>query len=126
MKRAWIAGGLLTLMVLASWGNARLIRSFTCSLSDSLAQAERMAEAGDWSGAGQITQDAHARWDRASDYLCTVLRHSDTDQVDLHFHEVLELIQCQEAGEYSSANAVLMEQIGLVAEMEKLNLKNLL
>ena len=126
MKRAWIAGGILAVMLLAAWGNSWFIRSFAGSLSDSLAQAEALAEAGDWAEAGRLTQEAHERWDRASVYLCTVLRHSDTDQVDTSFHEVLEFIECQESGEYSSANAVLMEEIELVAEMEQLNLKNLL
>ena len=126
MKRAWIAGGILAVMLAASWMNAQFIRSFTASLSETLRQAEVLAEAGNWDRAGQLTRSAHQRWDDASPYLCTVLRHSDTDEVDVIFHEVLEFIECREDGEYSSANATLVEQIGLISEMEKLNLKNLL
>lgn len=126
MKRAWIAGGVLIVLLIAAWANSWFIRSFTASLSDTLAQAETLAESGDWDQAGQLTQEAHQRWDSTSTYLCTVLRHADTDQVDISFHQVLEFLERQEDGEYSSANAALMSQIQLLAEMEQLTLKNLL
>lgn len=126
MKRAWIAGGVLALLLAFSWANAWYIGSFSDTLSDMLAQAEDAAEAGDWETAEALTLDAQDRWTRSSGYLYTVLRHSDTDQVDIKFQAVLEWIECEEDGEYSSANAELMTQLSLVAEMEQLTIKNLL
>ena len=54
------------------------------------------------------------------------LRHSDTDQIYTGFQEVLEFLTCQEAGEYSAANARLMTQISLLYEAEQFTLKNVL
>lgn len=126
MKRAWIAGGVLVLLLAVSWWNAWYIQSFSEELSTALAQAEDAAEAGDWETAGLLTLDAQKRWEGASRYLYTVLRHSDTDQVEIEFQAVLEWIECREDGEYSSANAELMAQLELIAGMEQPTIKNLL
>lgn len=126
MKRAWIAGGILILLLAVSWGNAWYIQSFSQGLSNTLAQAEAAAESGDWKAAGQLTLEAQDRWERSAGYLYTVLRHADTDQVDIKFQAVLEWIECEEDGEYSSANAELMAQLALIAGMEQLTIKNLL
>ena len=55
-----------------------------------------------------------------------MLRHSETDEISSGFREVGQLLQWQEAAEYTSANARLMEEIQLLADMEQFNLKNLL
>lgn len=39
---------------------------------------------------------------------------------------MLEFLTCQEAGEYSAANARLMTQISLLYEAEQFTLKNVL
>ncbi|MCI8537843.1 MAG: DUF4363 family protein [Oscillospiraceae bacterium] len=126
MKRAWIAGSVLILLLAVSWWNAWYIQSFTQTLSGVLAQAEDAAETGDWEMAGRLTMEAQDRWEGASRYLYTVLRHADTDQVDIKFQAVLEWIECREDGEYSSANAELMAQLALIAGMEQPSIKNLL
>ena len=41
-------------------------------------------------------------------------------------HEVLEFLTCQESGEYSAANAVLIAHIRLLSDMERLTPRNLL
>ena len=48
------------------------------------------------------------------------------DRIYTGFQEVLEFLTCQEAGEYSAANARLMTQISLLYEAEQFTLKNVL
>lgn len=126
MKREWLAVGLLIAMIaLASW-HVVTLDGLTGELGDLLAQAEQMAEQGNWEGAAQMTQKASERWDSQHFYLHATLEHNVTDQIATSFAETLEFLQCQEAGEYSAANARLMEQLELLAEMEKPLLENLL
>ena len=126
MKRGWLAAVLLVGMVaLASW-HVVTLGDLTGELGEFLAQAEKLAEQGDWEGANRLTQKAADRWDSKHFYLHATLEHDVTDQIATSFAETLEFIQCQEAGEYSAANARLMEQLELLGEMEKPLLENLL
>ena len=91
-----------------------------------LEQAEARAETGDWEEARVLTEQALTQWQSRDSYLHILLRHSDTDQIYTGFQEVLEFLTCQEAGEYSAANARLMTQISLLYEAEQFTLKNVL
>lgn len=126
MKRLWICAGILLFLLLATIANTMAIGHITRELSGTLIQAEALAETGDWKQAEALTRQALDQWEASSSYLYVVLRHSDTDQVNTGFREVLEFIYCQEGGEYSAANAELIARIDLLADMERLTLKNLL
>lgn len=126
MKRGWIAVALLVgMMALAFW-NVSTLGALTGELGRSLAQAEEMAEQGDWAGAAQLTQTASQRWDSKHFYLHATLEHDVTDAIAVSFAETLEFIERREAGEYSAANARLMTQLELLGEMERPLLENLL
>ena len=107
--------------------NSYYLNSYTQELTELLTEAEACAEDGDWDAAADKTEAALDRWRSREAYLHTVLQHRDTDDVLLSFQEVRQLIVHQEdGGEYSAANARLITQIGLLSEMEALNLKNIL
>ena len=126
MKRLWIAIGIMALVFCATLYNAHYLDSFTHQLTGLLAQAEERAEEGDWDGAKDLTGDAYQIWEGNSSYLHILLRHQDTDQVQVSFREVWEFLSREEDGEYSAANARLMAQIELIYEAEQLTLKNVL
>ena len=106
--------------------NNLYLRGFTGALNTLLEQAEARAETGDWEEAHVLTEQALTQWQSRDSYLHILLRHSDTDQIYTGFQEVLEFLTCQEAGEYSAANARLMTQISLLYEAEQFTLKNVL
>ena len=54
------------------------------------------------------------------------MRHSDTDQVLRGFRTVLEYVRLQEPDQYNAANADLIAQLELLAEMEQPTLTNVL
>ena len=126
MKRGWLAAALLAAMLGAAFWHMTTLDSLTGELGDLLAQAEELAEQGDWEGAARMTQTASERWDSRHFYLHATLEHQMTDEIAVSFAQTLELIQCQEAGEYSAANAQLMKQLELLGEMERPALENLL
>ena len=111
MKRLWIAALLLAVLFGATLCNNLYLRGFTGALNTLLEQAEARAETGDWEEAHVLTEQALTQWQSRDSYLHILLRHSDTDRIYTGFQEVLEFLTCQEAGEYSAANARLMTQI---------------
>lgn len=126
MKRIGIAIGLLLAILVGTLAHSFYIASFTHDLSLLLEAAEAEAEQGAWDKAEELTQTAREKWDKRNTYLHITLRHTETDQIYTGFREVAEFIQCQEAGEYSAANARLIASLELMAEAEQLTLKNVL
>ena len=127
MRRLWLSLAVLAALIGAACFNTHYLNTFTEELSGLLREAEACVSDGDWDAAIDKTEAALDRWTSQEAYLHTVLRHADTDEVLLTFHEVRQLLHTQEAGgEYFAANAKLITRIGLLGEMEQLNLKNLL
>lgn len=126
MKRIWISLSVLAVVFSLALVNSWYLDRLTGEMAHTLEQAQALAEEGDWAGGQQFTQDAVDRWERSSGYLYIVLRHSDSDQVAAGFREVEQLLEWQEEAEYTSANARLIEELRLLAEMEQFNLRNLL
>ncbi len=126
MKRAWIAGAILLAVLGCTLGHTCYINTFSRDLCLMLEEAEANAEAGDWEKAGSLTRTALERWEDRDTYLHTTLRHDETDEIYTGFREVTEFLQCREAGEYSAANARLIASLELMAEAERLTIKNIL
>lgn len=126
MKKGWLAVALLVAMVALSLWHVSALRSLTGSLGEELRRAEELAESGDWDKAAEVTKAASEQWDGRAFYLHVTLDHKTADDIAVGFAETLEFLECQEAGEYSAANARLMEQLELLGEVERPNLENLL
>lgn len=126
MKKGWLAVGLLVGMVALSCWHVSALGSLTEDLGEQLRQAETLAADGDWARAAEVTQAASDRWDGRAFYLHVTLDHKTADDINLSFAETLEFLKWQETGEYSAANARLMEQLELLGQVERPNLENLL
>lgn len=126
MKRLWIAVLLLVLIFALTLWNVNYLNRFTSQVSAFLTEAEVLAEGGDWSGAETLTDQAEALWESREPYLYITLVHSETDEIYIGFHEVLELIYRQEDGEYSAANARLISKLELLCKMDALTIQNIL
>ncbi|MEG1858178.1 MAG: DUF4363 family protein [Pseudoflavonifractor sp.] len=126
MKRFYIALLLLAALFSATLYNAHFLNTLTSQLTDLLAQAELAAEAQQWGDAEELTQHANHLWQEHTMYLHILLRHNDTDDVNLGFREVQALILKQDAADYTAANARLMVEIELLYEAEQLSLRNVL
>lgn len=124
MKRLWIALALLAALLCGTLVHTWSLGGFTHGLTDSLEQAQGLAQADRWEEARAMTEDALDTWRGRDVYLHILLRHADTDQIYAGFQEVLALLESGEYGEYAAANARLVTQIGLLNEAEQLTLKN--
>ena len=126
MRRLWLSLALLGLIFAATVGNSLYLRHLTETITGLLEEAQVQAQEEDWEAAAALTEEALEHWQDRELYLYTTLRHADTDEVYTSFQEVQEYLSCQEAGEYSAANARLTAQLRLLWEMEQLTLQNLL
>lgn len=127
MRRFWASLAVLFALFCLTLYNSYYLDNYTQKLTQLLNEAEACVTLDDWDAAADKTEAALDRWNSHETYLHMVLQHRDTDEVLLSFQEVRQLIAHQEhGGEYSAVNARLITQIGLLSEMEELNLKNIL
>ena len=126
MKRLWIAAALLAFLQGASLANAWYSQSLTGDMTDRLRQAQSLAEGENWDQAEAVTRQVYEDWQDHHFYLHTLMRHSDTDQVLRAFRQVLEYLRLQEPDQYNAANADLIAQLELLAEMEQASVVNVL
>ena len=126
MKRLWIAAALLAFLLGASLANAWYSQSLTGDMTDRLRQAQSLAEGENWDQAEAVTRQVYEDWQDHHFYLHTLMRHSDTDQVLRAFRQVLEYLRLQEPDQYNAANADLIAQLELLAEMEQPSAANVL
>ena len=98
----------------------------TGGLGEQLRQAQDCARREDWDQAEALTRQAFAGWQEHHLYLHCVMRHSDTDQILRSFQAVLEYLPLQEPDQYNAANADLIAQLELLAEMEQVSVANVL
>lgn len=126
MKRLWIAVCLLVLLLGSSLANAWYAQRLTGGMREELRQAQLCTEKGDWARAESLTRQVYEDWQNHHFYFHTLMRHSDTDQVLRTFRSVLEYLRLQEPDQYNAANADLMAQLELLAEMEQAAVVNVL
>ncbi|MEA4933433.1 MAG: DUF4363 family protein [Lawsonibacter sp.] len=126
MKRLWGAVALLVLLLAASLVNGWYVQSLTGRMSERLEQAQKLTREEQWDQAGKITHQVYDDWQDHHFYFHTVMRHSDTDQILRSFDTVIQYMEFQEMDQYAAANADLVAQLGLLAEMEQASLVNVL
>lgn len=126
MKRLWIAAALLSVMLGSSLVNAWYVQALCDGLSGRLEEAQQLARQEQWDQAERLTQQVYEDWQRHHFYLHSLLRHSDTDQILRSFRSVLQYLDLEETDQYAAANADLLAQLELLAEMEQASVVNVL
>ena len=126
MKRFWLACGLLLLLLAGSLANACYAQHLTQEITAKLEHAQLLVGESRWDRAQAVTEQTFAHWQKHHFYLHTVMRHSETDQILRSFGAVFEYLHLQELDQYVAANADLIAQLELLAEMEQPSLVNVL
>ena len=126
MKRLWICAVILLTMLGATLGNSWYLNRLISYFNQELNSAHQLAARDDWASARQITGQVTDHWQKHDFYFHIMLPHRDIDNVHLTFQEVEEYLELKEADQYNAASAKLITQLELLAEMEQLNLKNIL
>jgi len=124
LKRLWLASFLLLLLLSVALLNGRVSKDLADGLTEQLTQAQRLARDDQWDSARALTNLAYTRWQDNHFYLHITMRHSDTDEILRTFRSVQEYLLLEETDQYVAANADLIAQITLLAEMEQATLAN--
>ena len=117
-----ILSGLLSLSLYCSHS----IHLLTDDCMTQLTRAHQLAENGDWEQAKTLTSTTSQTWQSHSLPLYAVLHHNEADEVLLSFCAVEEYLKLEEMDEYAAANAALIKQLELLAEVQKPSLMNVL
>lgn len=126
MKRLWISVVILLAMLGSTLGNSWYLNRLISDFEQKLTAAHELSARGNWDTSRTITQQVLDHWQEHDFYFHIMLPHRDIDEIHLTFCEVQEYLNLEEPDQYNAANAKLIAQLGLLAEMERLNLKNVL
>ncbi len=126
MKRLFAALAILILLLCSSLYTGHRVSQLADSCIQQLRSAQQLATQNDWAQASSITQQAYQTWQDHDFSLHALMRHDDTDQILLSFRAVEQYLQLEEMDQYAAANATLITQLELLAEMEQPTVENVL
>lgn len=116
---------LALLLAFALWNGDR-ITGDTGRWRAQLQRADTLAQAEDWAGAADALAESHADWTRRQTYLHIVSQHSAVDEAEAMYRRCQAFAAVQELSEFRAEVAGLQEQLRLLAEMERLSIRNIL
>ena len=126
MKAYLLPIAILTgILGLALW-NSAAITDCTARWQEQLQQADALAQAEAWTEALDTLSDSYADWSKRQTYLHIVVRHDALDEAESLYHRALSLATDRELPELRAELSALGDQLRLLAEMERLDIKNVL
>lgn len=126
MKYFVIPAAVLALLLGLSLWNARIAESEIGPWCDALAQASEAAAQDDWTQAERAVRETHEAWNAKHAYFHIITAHDELDQADALFASAESFAQEREAAEFRATLAELIVQLRVVAEMQKLTVRNVL
>lgn len=126
MKRLWLSGTFLAVLLAASLWNAHRVEQVTDSITELLNQAEELALSEEWEQVDVLTRQAYDLWMEEEPYFSVMLVYGYVDEVSTGFEEVMGFLQYRAGAEYDSANGTLVAKVEHLAEVEAVNWRNVL
>ena len=126
MKREWIAGGLLILLLAAALGNIVYLDRLIESIEADLIEAQALADSGSFSEAEDAAERALSRWLNANAYTHIFIRHPEIDSTSDAFYELIGLLAEENAEGCPSAFEKLLYHLNCIDEMEHIRLGSIL
>ena len=116
---------LLVIFLFSLW-NSYHIQKNTAHWSETLQQAVSYVQSENWTSAQKALHQSYEDWSHAQTYLHIVLEHDAIDDADAMFRRAFAFAETQDTQELQAELADLIDQLNLLAEMERLSLKNIL
>lgn len=91
-----------------------------------LDRADALAQAEDWSGTVSALEESYADWSRQQTYLHIVSHHGSLDEAESLYRRCLAFAEAEEPAELRAELADLRHQLGLLAEMERFSVGNIM
>ena len=117
-----VLGGILSF---ALWNSAAMA-GCTARWQEQILAAADLAGAGDWTGAQAALAASYADWSGSQTYLHIVTEHDAVDDAEAMYRRSLAFAAVREESEFRAETADLIDQLGLLAEMETGSIRNIL
>lgn len=116
---------LAAILAFALWNGAAMT-SHTDRWRAQLEQADALAQAEEWSRAVEVLADSYTDWSGKQTYLHIVTEHDAVDDAEAMYRRAMAFAATRESTEFRAELADLRDQLRLLAEMERFNVKNVL
>ena len=116
---------LAAILAFALWNGAAMTRH-TDRWRAQLEQADALAQAEEWSRAVEVLADSYTDWSGKQTYLHIVTEHDAVDDAEAMYRRAMAFAATRESTEFWAELADLRDQLRLLAEMERFNVKNVL
>jgi len=127
MKRGYLLPlGLLAATLAFTLWNSAYISSETHRWHGQLETARALAQAEDWPAVSAVLETGYADWSSRQNWFHIVLPHNAIDDAEAMYHRCMAFAATQEPSEFQAEVSDLMTQLRLLAELEQLNIKNIL
>ena len=107
------------------WNSAE-IKTDTARWSNQLKQAVQFIPSENWDAIERTLQNSYDDWQTGQTYLHIVLEHDAIDDADAMFRRAFAFAETHDTQELQAELANLIDQLNLLAETERLSLKNIL
>ena len=126
MKGFWTPLAILgAVLAFALWNGANMSAD-TARWRDQLRQADALAQSENWAEAAALLAESYRDWSGRQTYLHIVSAHEAVDDAEAMYRRCLAFAAAGELPEFRSEIADLRDQLRLLAEMERLDIKNIL
>lgn len=106
--------------------NGTALQKDTARWSAQLQQAVQLIPSKNWDAIEHTLQSSYDDWQTRQAYLRIVLEHDPIDDADAMYRRAFAFAKAQEPKELQAELADLQDQLGLLVEMERLRLENIL
>ena len=116
---------LAAILSLALWNGARMT-DCTARWRDQLQQVDALAQSEDWTGALEALSGSYDDWSEHQTYLHIVAEHDTVDDAEAMYRRAMAFAATRELTEFRAELSDLRDQLRLLTEMERLDIKNVL
>ena len=116
---------LSVILVFALWNDAHMSGE-TDRWRTQLSQADALVQEDCWEEARTKLAESYEDWSRRQTYLHIVSEHDALDDAEAMYRRAMAFADTRELSEFRAELADLRDQLRLLAEMERLSIKNVL
>ena len=126
MKGCLLPLAVLTAILSFSLWNGSNIAGETARWQEQLLQADLLAQSEDWAAAERTLAESYEDWSERQTYLHIVAKHDSVDDAEAMYRRAMAFAATRELTEFRAELSDLRDQLRLLAEMERLDIRNIL
>lgn len=119
------AAVLLVILAFSLWTGQNMTAQ-TDRWRNQLQQVDALAQTGDWGDAMDVLVESYDDWCAQQTWLHIVTEHDAVDDAEAMYRRAMAFASTEELSEFRAELSDLRDQLRLLAEMERLNIKNVL